>query len=75
VLALDQIGDRSSFPYLFDALENRAILDEVSELFVRHMNTYRDLLEQAWRTADSRHELIIAAILQATKGSSPIANE
>lgn len=75
VLALDRIGDRSSFPYLFKALENRAILDDISDLFVRHMNEYRDLLEQAWRTADSRHELIIAAILQAMTGGSATANE
>ena len=67
VVALDKIGDRSSFPYLLKAIENPAILDDVSDTFVRHKETYRQLLEQAWQTADSRHELIIAAILQAMK--------
>ncbi|HSP16174.1 MAG TPA: HEAT repeat domain-containing protein [Thermoanaerobaculia bacterium] len=67
VLALDRIPDRSSFPYLFKALENSAVLDEVSDVFVRHKNLYRDLLEEAWRTADSRRELVIAAILQSMK--------
>ena len=57
-----------SFPHLFRALENSAILDEVSDLFVRHKQLYRDLLEEAWRTADSRREVVIAAILQAMKG-------
>ncbi|HKO58818.1 MAG TPA: HEAT repeat domain-containing protein [Thermoanaerobaculia bacterium] len=68
VLALDKIPDRSSFPHLFRALENAAILDEVSEVFVRHKHLYRDLLEEAWRTADSRREVVIAAILQAMRG-------
>jgi HEAT repeat protein len=68
VLALDKLPDRESFPYLFRALENSAILDEVSDLFVRHKQLYRDLLEEAWRTADSRREVVIAAILQAMKG-------
>lgn len=68
VLALDKLPDRSSFPYLFRALENGAILDEVSDLFVRHKDLYRGLLEEAWRTADSRREVVIAAILQAMKG-------
>ncbi len=67
VLALDKLPDRESFPYLFRALENSAILDEVSDLFVRHKQLYRDLLEEAWRTADSRREIVIAAILQAMK--------
>ncbi|MCU1227848.1 MAG: lyase [Acidobacteria bacterium] len=65
VLALDKIADRSSFPHLFRALENPAILDDVSEVFVKHKQLYRDLLEQAWRTADSRREVVIAAILAA----------
>ena len=65
MLALDKIADRSSFPYLFRALENVAILDDVSEVFVKHKQLYRDLLEQAWRTADSRREVVIAAILAA----------
>ncbi|HXH41746.1 MAG TPA: HEAT repeat domain-containing protein, partial [Thermoanaerobaculia bacterium] len=68
VLALDKLPDRESFPHLFRALENSAILDEVSDLFVRHKQLYRDLLEEAWRTADSRREVVIAAILQAMKG-------
>jgi HEAT repeat protein len=67
VLALDKVADRSSFPYLFKALENAAVLDDVSETFVRHRDLYRDLLEEAWRTADSRREVVIAAILQAMK--------
>jgi HEAT repeat protein len=67
VLALDRIPDRSSFEPLFKALENAAILDEVSDLFVRHKDLFRDLLEEAWRTADSRREVVIAAILQAMK--------
>ncbi len=67
VLALDKVADRSSFPYLFKALENSAVLDDVSDLFVRHKDLYRDLLEEAWRTADSRREVVIAAILQAMK--------
>ncbi len=67
VLALDHIPDRSSFPYLFKSLENPAILDDVSEVFVKHNELYRDLIEDAWRTADSRREVVIAAILQAMK--------
>src|SRR5207237_3855638 len=62
VLALDKIPDRVSFPFLFKALENTAILDEVSEVFVKQKELFRDLLEEAWRTADSRREVIIAAI-------------
>lgn len=69
VLALDKIPDRSSFPYLFKALESSAVLDEVSEVFVKHKQLYRDLLEEAWRTADSRREVVIAAILQAMRDS------
>ena len=69
ILALDKVADRSSFPHLFKALENAAILDDVSEVFVRHKDLYRDLLEEAWRTADSRREVVIAAILQAMKRS------
>lgn len=67
VAALDRIGDRSSFEHLLAALENREILDDVSDLFVRHRDTYRGLLEAAWRTADSRREAVIAAILQEMK--------
>jgi len=67
VLALDKVADRSSFPFLFRALENPAILDDVSEVFVKHKDLFRDLLEEAWRTADSRREVVIAAILQAMK--------
>jgi len=70
VLALDKIADRSSFPHLFRALENAAILDDVADVLIRHKNLYRDLLEQAWRTADSRREAIIAAILSAMKSAS-----
>lgn len=67
VLALDKLADRSSFPFLFRALDSGAILDEVSEVLVRHRDLYRDLLEEAWRTADSRKEVVIAAILSAMK--------
>ena len=67
ILALDKVADRSSFPYLFKALENTAILDDVSDVFVKHKDLYRDLLEEAWRTADSRREVVIAAILAAMK--------
>jgi HEAT repeat protein len=67
VLALDKLADRSSFPVLFKALENAAILDDVSDVLVKHRDLYRDLLEEAWRTADSRREVVIAAILQAMK--------
>ena len=67
VLALDKLSDVSSFPYLFKALENEAILDDVSETFVKHKQLYRDLLEEAWRTADSRREVVIAAILAAMR--------
>lgn len=67
VHALDQIPDRSSFPVLFKALENTAVLDDVTDVFVRHKDTYRDLLEEAWRTADSRREVVIAAILKSMK--------
>jgi HEAT repeat protein len=67
VTALDRIPDRSSFEPLFKALENPAILDDVSDLFVKHKQLYRDLLEEAWRTADSRREVVIAAILAAMR--------
>ena len=67
VLALDKMPDRSSFPALFRSLENEAVLDEVCDVFVRHKNLFRDLLEEAWRTADSRRESIIAGILTAMK--------
>ncbi|HEY0158898.1 MAG TPA: HEAT repeat domain-containing protein [Thermoanaerobaculia bacterium] len=67
--ALDKVADRSSFPHLFKALENTAILDDVSEVMVKHRDLYRDELEEAWRTADSRREVVIAAILQAMKRS------
>jgi HEAT repeat protein len=67
VLALDKVPDRSSFEPLFKALENPAILDDVSDIFVRHKQLFRDRLEEAWRTADSRREVVIAAILQAMK--------
>ncbi|MEO6260028.1 MAG: HEAT repeat domain-containing protein [Thermoanaerobaculia bacterium] len=70
VLALDKLPDRSSFPVLFKALENAAVLDEVSDVFVHHKQLFRDLLEEAWRTADSRREVVIAAILQAMKEKS-----
>ena len=67
VHALDRIPDRSSFPHLFKAMENSAVLDDVSDVFVKHKDLYRDLLEEAWRTADSRREVVIAAILQSMK--------
>lgn len=67
ILALDKVADRSSFPYLFRALDSTAILDDVSEVLVKHRDLYREELEQAWRTADSRKEVVIAAILSAMK--------
>jgi HEAT repeat protein len=67
VRALDKMPERSSFPALFRSLENAAILDTLCDLFVRHKDLYRDLLEQAWRTADSRREAVIAGILSAMK--------
>lgn len=67
VHALDKMPDRASFEPLFKALENPAILDDISDLFVRHKQLYRDLLEEAWRTADSRREVVIAAILAAMR--------
>ncbi len=67
VVAVDKIPDRSSFPHLFKALENPAILDDISDVFIHHKDLYRDLLEEAWRTADSRREVVIAAILSAMK--------
>lgn len=67
VQAVEKMPDRASFPVLLKALDNPAILDEVSDIFIRHKAIYRDLLEEAWRTADSRREVVIAAILQAMK--------
>ena len=67
VHGLDRMPDRSSFPILFKALENTAILDDVTDVFVKHKDVFRDLLEEAWRTADSRREVVIAAILQSMK--------
>jgi HEAT repeat protein len=65
VHALDRIPDASSFPHLFKALERPAILDDVSDLFIKHKELYRSFLEEAWRTADSRREVVIATILQS----------
>jgi HEAT repeat protein len=70
VIALEKLADRSSFEYLLKALDNRAILDDVADLMVRHRDIFRDPLEEAWRKADSRHERVIAAILQAMKGAA-----
>lgn len=67
--ALDHLADRSSFPHLLEALENRAIVDEVSEVLVRHGEVFREDLEKSWRTADSRKESVIAAILEAMRSS------
>ncbi|MEO8215466.1 MAG: HEAT repeat domain-containing protein [Acidobacteriota bacterium] len=72
VVALGKLADRSSFSYLYRALENRSILDDILELFVRRKDLFRDQLEQAWRTADSRHEALIAATLQAMKESASV---
>jgi HEAT repeat protein len=65
--AIDKLADRSSFPFLLRALDNPAILDEVCEVFVHHKQIYRDQLEDAWRNADRRREVVIAAILTAMK--------
>jgi hypothetical protein len=51
-------------------MENPAILDEISDVLIHHKDLYRDLLEQAWRTADSRREAVIAAILSAMKAEA-----
>jgi len=67
VFSLDKVADRSSFPYLLRALENVAVLDDVSETLIRHKDLYREFLEEAWRKADSRREVVIAAILAAMK--------
>ncbi|HYO79539.1 MAG TPA: HEAT repeat domain-containing protein [Thermoanaerobaculia bacterium] len=67
--SLDKVADRTSFPYLFKALENAAILDDVSEVLIKHRDLFRDELEAAWRTADSRREVELAAMLQAMKRS------
>lgn len=67
VHALDRMPDASSFPVLFKALENPSILDDVTDVFVKHKDVYRTLLEEAWRTADSRREVVIAAVLQSMK--------
>ena len=67
VHSLDRLPDPISFPVLFKAMENPAILDDVTDVFVNHKSVYRDLLEEAWRTADSRREVVIAAILQSMK--------
>jgi HEAT repeat protein len=67
VSALDRLARRESFPVLMQVLDRRAILDDVSDLFVRHKEVYRDLLEESWRTAHSRQEIVISAILRAMK--------
>lgn len=67
VHSLDKIPDRASFPHLFKALENAAVLDDVSDVFVRHKDHFRGQLEEAWRTADNRREVVVAAILQSMK--------
>ena len=65
--AIDKLADHSSFPHLLRALDNSAILDEVCEVFVHHKQIYREQLEDAWRSADRRREVVIAAILTAMK--------
>ncbi len=70
VNGLEKIGSRESFACLFEAIEDQAVLDEITHLFVRHKDVYRDLLEEAWRKAGSRHEVIISAILQSMKSAS-----
>lgn len=69
IASIDRLGDPSSFPHLVEALENPAIVDEVSEVLVRHKSVYRGELEKAWRTADSRKESVIAAILEAMRSN------
>lgn len=70
VAGLEKLASRSSFPYLLAAIEDQSVLDEISHLFVKHKETYRDLLEDAWRRAGSRHEVIIAAILQSMRDTA-----
>lgn len=67
VSALHRMVDRSSFPFLLRALENPAIVDEVSDLLIRHRDIFREPLEEAWRKADNRSERVIAAIMQAMR--------
>ncbi len=67
--ALGRLADPRSFPHLLAALDNPAIVDEVSELLVHHKAVYREQLENAWRTADSRRESVIAAILEAMRSA------
>jgi HEAT repeat protein len=67
VAALDKIPDRSSFGVLLRALDNPSILDDVCDVLIRHKDLYRDLIEQAWKTADRRREVVIAAVLSAMK--------
>lgn len=67
VAALHRMVDRSSFPFLLRALENPAIVDEVSELMIRNRSIFREPLEEAWRKADNRSERVIAAIMQAMR--------
>jgi HEAT repeat protein len=67
VAALDKMPDRSSFGVLLRALDNPAILDDVCEVLIHHKDIYRDLLEQAWKAADRRREVVIAAALTAMK--------
>jgi len=67
VTALDKIADRSSFPVLLLALDKPAIVDDVCDVLIHHKDLYRDLLEQAWKSADRRRETVIAAILSAMK--------
>lgn len=69
VQALDRIGRPESFPALIQALDDPAIVDEVSDAFVRHGERWRESLEEAWRTADARREPVIAAILAAMKNA------
>lgn len=67
IAALDKMPDRSSFTVLLRALDNSAILDDVCEVLIHHKDVYRDLLEQAWKSADRRREVVIAAVLTAMK--------
>ncbi|MGA7617372.1 MAG: HEAT repeat domain-containing protein [Thermoanaerobaculia bacterium] len=75
VEAIDKLGRPESFPFLLQSLDNPAILDDVSDLLVRHKEIYRSLLEAAWREADNRREPVIAAILEAMRGADQSQRE
>lgn len=67
VAAIGVIGDSSSFPRLLDALDDPEVRDDVVDLLLKRPDVFRESLEEAWRTADSRRESLLAAILHAMR--------